>query len=259
MHFGSTPTDRPADAVRTPRFGRGLRTVAAVALLLAATGCEDAPTDPLAQLVTGETAASLQVPVALPGLAELAARAGVEAELAPALGQWQSSWTDPVLGEAERDAAVHTAVPLLAEALGEGGVVSVLTPLHQVERDLAHLDDVPVDLLPRVEAVRSLVRESRTALREGREERALSAGLLASDRLRSLGPVAVARTLVARADRALMATVGVDDAHALSVARGERMLHGARAALAEGDAERAVQRAFYAVQLLEQALSPTRR
>jgi hypothetical protein len=209
--------------------------------------------------VAPETAVAVEIPVALPGLTDLALRAGVEQELSPVLVRWESSWTDPALGAGEREAAVREAAPLLAEALGPGGVASVISSLHGVEHDLGRLGDVPADLLPRVEEIRSLVGESRSAMRDGSEERALLAGLLASDRLRTLGPVAVARTLVARADRALMATVGVQGVETLSLRRGERMLNGARAALAEGDAERAVQRAFYAVQLLEQALGPTRR
>lgn len=234
---------------------------AALCLLVGAVlgACDDAPTDPLAQLVTTETTASVEVPVGLPGLTDLAVRAGVEEEVAPVLVRWESSWSDAALGEAARAAAVRDVAPVIADALGRGGVASVLAPLHRVERDLGLLGDVPVDLLPDVEAVRSLVRESRDALADGRAHRALSAGLLASDRLRALGPVAVARTLVARADRALMATVGAEGVDAVSVTRGERMLSGARRALAQGDGERAVQRAFYAVQLLEQALDPARR
>lgn len=221
--------------------------------------CSDGPTDPLAQLMTTETAASVEVPVGLPGLTDLAVRAGVEEEVAPALVRWESSWSDAALGEGARVAAVRDVAPVIADALGRGGVASVLAPLHGVERDLGLLGDVPVDLVPEVDAVRSLVRESRDALAEGRPHRALSAGLLASDRLRSLGPSAVARTLIARADRALMATVGAEEVDGVSVTRGERMLSGARRALSEGDAERAVQRAFYAVQLLEQARGPVRR
>lgn len=226
---------------------------------LGAAACSDAPTDPLAQLMTGETAEAAGLPVVLPGLTELAVQAGVEETVAPQLVEWQSSWDDPARGAVTRANVVHDVAPVIADALGAGGVSLALSTLHRVEQDLALLEDVPADVAFDVASVRSLVRESRLALDEGRTDFALTAGLLAADRMRELGPRAVARTLVARADRALMATVGVETVDALSLSRGERMLDGARAALAEGHDERAVQRAFYAVQLLEQALAPARR
>lgn len=245
---------------RRPPFAAASRALAAAILVSAGlAGCRDAPTDPLAQLVTTETAAAVEIPEALPGLTDLALRAGVDQTVAPQLVRWESSWSDPALGESARDAAVREVAPVIADALGAGGVAAVLGALHGVEKDLGLLADVPVDLVPAVESVRSLVRESRAALADGRPDRALTAGLLASDRLRSLGPVAVARTLVARADRALMATVGADEVDVVAMGRGERMLAGARQALAEGDAERALQRAFYAVQLLDQARASRRR
>ena len=104
---------------------------------------------------------------------------------------------------------------------------------------------VSVELHPR-----ELVHQPLGGAR-GRFDRALTAGLQASDRIRALGPRAVARTLISRADRALMrATVG-EDLDPRSMSRGERLLTGARRALEEGEVDLAIQRGYYAVQVLE--------
>lgn len=232
---------------------------AAMALgLMAAAACADASSDPLAVLVTPETAASLEVPVELPNLVDLARQAGLEAELAPDLATWEASWIEGGRDRRVRDEQVRELAPRIAEALGTGGTSAALAPLLQVRNDLALIADLPGDLVPQVEEVHSLMDEARLALAEGRSERALEAGLRASDRLRELGPTAVARTLIARADRALMATIASPRVDGLSLSRGERLLNGARTALDEGQEELAVQRAFYAVQLLEQALNADR-
>lgn len=227
-------------------------------MLVALGACRDVPTDPLASLATAETAASIDIPIALPSLADLAQRTGVATgELAPWVAVWQGSWaTDAgsANDDAAREEAVRRLVPVLADSLGLGGAASVLAPLLQVDRDLSVLDDVPGDLMPQLLAVRSRVDEAREALAEGRTERALEAGLMASDQLRGIGPLAVARTLIARADRALMATLSAETLDGIAASRGERMLDGARVALENDDPELAVQRAFYAVQLLEQAV-----
>lgn len=231
--------------------------------LMAAGACADASSDPLAVLVTPETAASLEVPVELLNLVDLARQAGLEQELAPDLAAWEASWIEgardtQVRDRQVRDKQVRDLAPRIAQALGAGGTSAALAPLLQVRNDLALIADLPGDLVPQVEEVHSLMDEARLALAEGRSERALEAGLKASDRLRDLGPTAVARTLIARADRALMATIAAPRVDGLSLSRGERLLNGARTALDEGQEELAVQRAFYAVQLLEQALNADR-
>ena len=242
-----------ASSLRSRVFG-----VATALGLMAAVGCADASSDPLAVLVTPETAASLEVPVELPNLVDLARQAGLEQELAPDLAAWEASWIEGAQSAEAREKQVRDLAPRIAQALGTGGTSAALAPLLQVRNDLALIADLPGDLVPQVEEVHSLMDEARLALAEGRSERALEAGLQASDRLRDLGPTAVARTLIARADRALMATIAAPRVDGLSLSRGERLLNGARTALDEGQEELAVQRAFYAVQLLEQALNTDR-
>lgn len=232
---------------------RGAWAFALSAALIAASGCRDATTDPLASLVSTETAPALAVPVELPSLADLATRADVREELSPVLDAWVAGWEDDdeALGRGARDEAIRLAVPTLKDALGAGGVATTLAPLFQVGRDLGEIDDVPTDLAPALEEVKSLIGDTRAALEEGRFDRALTTGLQASDRIRALGPRAVARTLISRADRALMrAEVGLNlDPRSLS--RGERLLTGARQALEDGDVDLAIERGYYAVQVLE--------
>ncbi len=231
----------------------GLRAAVVTVGLLGASACHDAPADPLAALVAAETAPAVAVPVDLPSLGELATRAGVRDELAPVLETWIAGWEDDEVlsGQAARDEAIRLATPTLRDALGAGGVTSTLQPIFKVGNDLGEIPDVPADLAPRLEEVRSLVAATRAALDEGRFDRALSTGLIASDRIRALGPQAVARTLISRADRAFV-RAELDEGVDLTVlSRGERLLSGARQAMADGALDLAIQRAYYAVQVLE--------
>ena len=230
-----------------------LRGVVAGVVLVGLGACQDDPSDPLAALVSAETAPAVAVPVDLPSLAELAQRAGVREELRPVLDAWVAGWEDenPDLGRAARDEAIRLAAPALHDELGAGGVATTLAPLFQVGRDLGEIPDVPADLVPRLQEVRSFVDDTRAALDEGRFDRALTLGLQASDRIRALGPRAVARTLISRADRAIIRAQVMDGFDPVALSRGERLLSGARRALEEGQLDLAIQRGYYAVQVLE--------
>lgn len=245
--FLTAPAARGRPFVRT----RSRVLIAAAFALLA--GCRDSGSDPLAALVASETVPAVAVPVELPTLGLLAADAEVRDELAPVLEAWLLAWEadDPDLGRSARDEAIRQAAPALRDALGAGGVSSTLDPLFQVERDLGDIGSVPPDLVPALEEIRSLVSDTRAALDAGRHDRALTVGLQASDRIRELGPRAVARTLIARADRALVRGEVTGAVDARSMARGERLLAGARRALEEGEVDLSIERAWYAAQLLE--------
>lgn len=236
--------------IRGSRPGLGAAILIVIVLL---SGCRDAVSDPLAALVATETVPAVAVPVELPTLGVLANAPAVRDELAPVLAAWLAAWEseDPALGRGARDEAIRQAAPALGDALGVGGVATTLEPLFEVERDLGEIDSVPLDLAPPLAEIRSLIADTRAALDEGRTDRALTVGLQASDRIRSLGPRAVARTLIARADRALVRgqVTGVIDARSLG--RGERLLAGARQALEDDQTDLAIERAYYAAQLLE--------
>ncbi len=231
----------------------GLRRAIAGVLLVGLAACQDDPSDPLAALVSAETAPAVAVPVDLPSLGELAQRAGVREELGPVLDGWVAGWENenPDLGRAARDEAIRLAAPVLRDELGAGGVATTLAPLFQVGRDLGEIPDVPADLAPRLQEVRSFVDDTRVALDEGRYDRALTLGLQAADRIRALGPRAVARTLISRADRAMVRAQVIDDFDPVALSRGERLLSGARRAMEEGQLDLAIQRGYYAIQVLE--------
>lgn len=250
-----SPPSSPRRGLRRPRAPR-LRPGAGPALLLGClwlVGCRDASSDPFAALVTAETVPAIAVPVDLPSLGGLSTRDEVRDELAPVLAAWLGGWANPdaALGRAARDEAIRQATPALREALGAGGVARTLAPLFEAEADLVRIEGVPTDLVAPITEIRSLLTDTRAALEAGRAERALTVGLQASDRIRELGPRAVARALIGRADRALVRGQVTDAVDARSLARGERLLAGARRALDEGDEDLAIQRAYYAAQLLE--------
>lgn len=225
---------------------------ACLCAMFALTGCHDSPTDPLASLVTAETAPALDIDIALPSLPDLAARTRTEAALAVPVVRWSDSWSadGQVDGEeAARRVAVHEAAPVLAEALGPSGVGDAVMSVDQAVMALDGLTEIPAVLEPVVAQAREEARQAREALRAGRNAWALEQALLASDQLRAVAPEAVARALVARGEAAAAVTdAGADSTIART--RGRRLLDGARQALDQGDYRRAVERAFYAYQLL---------
>lgn len=231
---------------RVPAFGA---VVTVGALTVGLVGCRDSPTDPLAALVTPETAPALQVDAVLPLLPDLAARTGTEARLSDPIMRWVGSWNDPDGGEARRRGAVAEAAPVLGDALGTGGAAQALAPLLQVARALEAFDDAPPELRPVLADVRDRSARVRRSLDADRPGDALHEGLVAADRLREASPEQVARALVARGERWL-AEAGEHDAAHADRERGTMLLERARQALEAGDYPRAVQRAFYACQLL---------
>jgi hypothetical protein len=261
MHYSSTMRFVPSvfdHAPRAARFrpdsGRGwMHALALAALALGAAACHDAPTDPLATLVTPETAPALAVEAILPTLPELAARTGTEARLSEPVMDWVGSWNDPEGGEALRRTAVERAAPVLAEALGPGGATQALAPLFQVARSLAALDPAPPPLAPMLAEVARGVANARDALDAGRPAVALREGLYAADRVRSASPEQVARALVARGEQALASLTDPARDPGPDQERGVQLLRRARQALDAGDYPRAVQRAFYGCQLLQAA------
>lgn len=237
------------------------RVLAACLIGLAGAGCHDALTDPLATLVTPETAPALEVEIALPTLPDLAARSGAEAQVPDAVLGWMESWqTADAEGDIVRRTAVTRAAPVLARALGHGGVTQALAPLFQVSRSLAGLSSPPSELRPMLSEVGAGVLAARLALDEGRTEDALREGLWASDRLRAASPEQVARALLVRGEQALdrgdqagpNAERRAATSEGIDRRRGAVLLERARQALEAGDYTRAVQRAFYACQLLEE-------
>jgi hypothetical protein len=242
----------PFNSRARARFAPPLRWAGVCLLVtLALSACHDASGDPVAAIVAEETAPAVSFDAALPALPVLASTTGLEEELRGPLADWTESWEG--LGDrAARDAALEEAVPVLAEVLGQGGVSATLRPVLDAARALNEVDEVPPGLAPAIDEVRLTVRASEAALRTGRLDHALRDGLMAADRLREIGPESVARVLVARAEDLLARAVEPDGrADRIDQDRAEGLLTRARRALDDGEFTLALQRAYYAVRILE--------
>ena len=100
----------------------------------------------------------------------------------------------------------------------------------------------------RVADVRQEADAACRALDRGALQVGMRATLHGADLLRGVGPEGVARTLIARAE-AGMEWAG-SPADPLAIQRAERLLYGAWDAVAEAEFGIAIQRAYYACQLL---------
>jgi hypothetical protein len=230
-----------------------------VCLLAALTvaACRDASTDPMSLILSDETWTVLAAEGRLPSLGSLVAESPAQAQLAETAQRWASSWELPVeAGRAIRSSTYETVSVPLATSLGEAAVAAHVDGLGGVLAAAAELDDGPAggDLSGNVEAATLQHKDAVAALAAGRQADALQHTLQASDLLREVGPEGVTRMLLARAERELtrLGGEGAQSSRDTSeeVQRGQRLVRGAQQALAEGDYLRAIQRAFYACQVL---------
>jgi hypothetical protein len=225
---------------------------------MALSGCGDAHLDPMAVIQTEETRSVLALTADLPALPELAERPGVEGDMGDAVTRWTASWHRPLdAGRAMRDRAYGDASVVAADAVGEAGIRGMV---GQVDAALAVAEpllagDPDPEIAAGILRARLLRDEAVRSLAAGRLAVAMRDVLGASDALRELGPQAVARALLARAEEALAREAhaeagtegGVSD---LDLERGEHLVLSARLALDDQDWTRAVRRAYYACQLL---------
>jgi hypothetical protein len=219
--------------------------------------CRDSSADPMSLILSDETWAVLATEGHLPSLGVLVAESAVQAQLAEAAQRWSSSWELPEeAGRAIRGAAYESVAAPLAAALGEQAVSAHVDALGDVLAAAAELDSGPIDGdgSGNVEAAAARHQEAVAALAAGRPAEALRHTLQASDLLRELGAEGVTRMLLARAERELTRLGGAEalsaEAPPEEMLRGQRLVRGAEQALAEGDYLRAIQRAFYACQVL---------
>jgi hypothetical protein len=209
-------------------------------------GCEDASVDPLASLETTETVPSLALAVPLPSMKELAVRVPGNVELERAVRIWDESWYQED-GDLLRIEARGAAVPLLFDALGASAVRDALSSLDWVESDPQGLSDAPESIARQVSSAALLLERGRESLDRGDARAALAWVLGASDELRVVTDEGIARQLVGRCERLIQD----EDGSELEVARARRLMNGARRALANEEYQLAIERAFYAGQLLE--------
>ncbi|HEX6588805.1 MAG TPA: hypothetical protein VF039_07260 [Longimicrobiales bacterium] len=191
-------------------MNRSFRTVALLSVGLAA-ACGDAPTEPNALRAAEHARVVLDVPVALPALADVESMDA--ADFAQAIAD-VGVWLDAAQGR------------LIAESATE----AELAKLHEGREALRHAAEL-----------------------EKIGDRAGAVALLTEAEARLVAATARALTAleIAAADRAFAACDAA--AQDVAITRGERLLAHAREAQAEGDFERAVQRAHYAEMLFARA------
>lgn len=221
---------------------------------VSASACSDASSDPLMVVVTEETRSVLLVDANLPNLPRLAAEAVAEDRFAGAVGRWSRSWELPVeRAREDRSQAYLEVSDPLARALGRQAVADGVVALGSTLALAESLEGREVDVAIAANLDEARLRHARAiaALEEGRNGEALAEALHASDLIREVGPEGVSRLLLARAEGALerLRDRGVNGEEE-DVVRGQRLVRGAHLALEAGDYLRAVQRAFYACQLL---------
>lgn len=222
----------------------------AACLLLGATGCHDSPSDPLGGLTTVETAPSLALSAPLPSPAELLSNVPADPAVREEADRWTRSWEMDGSREV-RDVSRARIAEHLARSMTAEGVESALRPLAWVRAEVADGPPLPEELALPLQEAEILVDRAMAELEAGRLREALEAGLAASDLYRSVTPRAVATRLVARAEGLMSQVEATSETGGL--ARGERLLAGARRALEEGEHTTAIHRAFYACQVLEGA------
>lgn len=219
--------------------------------VLAAGACGDASSDPLSAVATVETVPTLALTQPLPSVEELSLRLPDPGLVRGELAAWSASWSDDD-GEVTRIGARGRLVPLLHGTLGDGAARSVLSSLAWLRADQEFLDGFPQVLAQPLGEALVLADMGERALAEGEGEEALGWALAATDRVRAVTTPAVARRMVARGETLLAAA----EAAGPVGDRAEHLMNGARRALAEEDWALAVQRAFYACQVLEGAGDP---
>ena len=214
-------------------------------------GCQDAGGDPTALLTGDDVHPAVALAAELPSLPGLATRARVEPLTSAAIDGWIGSWTMPAReGEAARLRAYGEASGPLADALGADGIAQALARLDATVDAAGRLpsETLPPAVAEQLASARAQAEGARDALAAGDLRAAVQATLHGADLLRAVGPEGVARTLVARAEGGL-AWAGTP-ADPVALGRAERLVHGARQAVATGDYGLAIQRAYYACQLL---------
>ena len=249
-----------------------------VALCLFATtvsGCHDSNSDPLAVLLTEETRSVLAAEAALPSLPKLVAEAQADEELAAAVTRWAESWDLPVTEgrQARIQASVEAAAPV-ARGIGQAGVANAVRSVGETLVAAASLKTgaLAEGIAENLEQAEVEHSQAVAELAEGREVDALSSALHAADLIREVGPESVTRLLLSRAEARLVVLTSQEEAaqaqsqsdgatvvtpavvepdqQQIDLERGRRLIRGARIALDSGDYVLAIQRAYYACQVL---------
>ena len=220
-------------------------------------GCGDDVTDPDAFLESAEAEAIMQSARELPVLPALVAQADPDREsdraiLLRANELWVSGTMIDPRSEARRRLAVSYALPVLVESLTAEQWAAARADLDAwvvtLEGMVQHL--AMPEVRERAAAARRYLERSASA---GNERRAAYYLLLSTSELVETTPGFVARRLV---DRATTELTSYDATHEGAEAdrameRARRLKDWAEQAVAEGEYLLAIQRAYYAIQLVE--------
>jgi hypothetical protein len=222
-----------------------------VCLLAAAVayGCEDAPGDPLTGLVAEESHAALALDVSLVDPRTWAEGVGPDPALDRALWAWRDSWNLlPERGRQVREGLYPTLARALATEMTWGDVERELVLVEEALARATLLDEeaLPDHLVVGLTGARSSRAWARAALADGDLVQALTHLMRAGDALRTVGPEAVARSLVAEAQSLLRRVSEGDPYTQEDRERLERLERGARQALESEDWVLAIRRAYYA-------------
>ncbi|HUG39021.1 MAG TPA: hypothetical protein VMM12_00965 [Longimicrobiales bacterium] len=233
------------------------KTLAVAALATAASACGDAVTDPSAFTESAEAEAVLRSAASLPALPALIDRAGDPPDQSGRLNLFraQELWAAGVADQddrarARRRLAVRYAAPVLIDQLApedwDATEQGLRAWIATAESMLRHIT------LPRVEGRLRLARvqldRAAAAPDAGARARAL---LLAGAELVETTPRFVARAMAVEADAAVRRAVGTTDRADRDLQRAVRLKDWAARAVEEGDYLVAMQRAYYALQLVE--------
>ena len=241
----------------TPRRLAWLLAVTALPL-----GCADAPRDPVALLVAPEARAALEVGSTLPALPDLIRQHTVGAatgDLARAETLWREAAgaVDGAQAGELREAAYALAAPPLAEAMDSASLAGTQARLERwiglAGGALRHAEFQ--DLAAALTEAGQELAAARVAGTRGERVEAVTLTLRAADRLSETTPRAVAARLSAQDEAALAGLRAVAGPPSSEEARRrleriDRLVRGAREALAGGRFELAIRRAYYARQLL---------
>jgi hypothetical protein len=251
-----------------------------VALCLSATvlsACHDFSSDPLSVTLTEQTRSVLAAEASLPSLPALVQATNATGEAEAAAESWSRSWEMEVEeGRPVRMRASAAGAELLASSVGGPGIQEAV---HSVGETLDAAAALKTSLL--ADGIAETLAQARSehtravaALSAGREGEALGAALLAADLIREVGPESVSRLFLSRAEARLEALSGEEleapamaavaeqilgngddpepaqDPQQVDLERARRLVRGARLAIEDGDWVRAIQRAYYACQVL---------
>lgn len=224
---------------------------------LTASACRDAPTDPMAGVVAEESSAALALDVSfadpenLIGTGESLDQAGLAL-----LERWRDSWSlDTEAGHALRARLYPGLEDVLAGMVRPGDIDRELASMADALRRARDLSRA--SLLPRlaegIDQAGICYETAVAAAARGDTREAVSMIVRGGDALREVGPEAVARSLQVEVEAAFGRISASDPYSSQDRDRLQRLVHGGREAIEQGDWVLAIRRAYYARALLDQA------